>query len=65
MGVILYCQKMYLWPEQMAYTPERVNLIARINVFLAVFYVPLRLKSSNGCEAAINDMVFHSQNAGF
>ena len=40
-GEILYCQKMYLWSEQMAYTPERVNLFARINAFLAIFYVPL------------------------
>ena len=59
MGVILFCQKMYLWSEEMAYTPDRVNLLARINVFFfAIFYVPLWLKSSNGTEAAINDMYF-------
>ena len=58
MGVILDCQKMHLWSEQMAYTPERVNLLARINVFLAIFYVSLWLKSSNGSEAVINDMSF-------
>ena len=61
-GIILYCQKMYLWSEKMAYTPKRVNLSVRINVFLAIFYIPLWLKSSlNGPEAAINDMsFFHS-----
>ena len=48
MGIILCCQKMYLWSEQLAYTPERVNLLARINVFRAIFYVPLWLKSNNG-----------------
>ena len=37
--------------------PKHVNLLARINVFLAIFYVPLWLKSSNGSEAAINDTV--------
>ena len=57
-GVILFCQKMYMRSEQMAYTPERVNLLARINVFIAIFYGPLWLKSNNGSEAAINDMFF-------
>ena len=57
-GIILYCQKMYLWSEKMAYTTERINLSARINVFLAIFYVPLWLKSSNRSEAAISDMSF-------
>ena len=42
----------------MAYTLERVNLLARINVFLGIFYVPLWLYSSNGSEAATNDMSF-------
>ena len=58
MGVILYCQKMYLWSEQMAYTSKRGNLLARIQEFLAIFSVPLWLKPSNGSEAAINDMSF-------
>ena len=40
----------------MAYSPERVKLSARINIFLAIIYVPLSLKSSNGSEAAVNDM---------
>ena len=57
-GVILYCQKLFLYFEQMAYSPERVKLSARINIFLTTFYVPLWLKSSNGSKAAINDMSF-------
>ena len=43
----------------MAHNPsERVNLLARIYVFHAIFYVPQQLKSSNGSEAAINHMSF-------
>ena len=37
---------------------EHVNLLAKINVFLAIFYVLLWLKSSNGSEAATNDLSF-------
>ena len=49
---------MCLWSERVAYTPECVNLLARIHVFLAFFYVPLWLKSSNGSEGAIDDISF-------
>ena len=42
----------------MVSTPKRVNLFARINVFLAIFCAPLWLKSSNGFETALNDMSF-------
>ena len=34
---------LYLRSEQIAYTPECVNLLARINVFLAIFYLLLWL----------------------
>ena len=47
---------MYLWSGHIAHTPELVNLLFRLNVFLAIFNVPLWFKSSNGSEAAINDM---------
>ena len=56
--VTLYCLKLYLWSEQMAYTPKRVNLLARMNIFLAIFYVSLWLNPSKGSEAAINNMSF-------
>ena len=49
----------------MACTPKRVNLLARINVFLAIYYVPLCRKSSDGSGAAINNMSFINSKLDF
>ena len=58
MGQVLYCQKMFLWADQLSYDSEFLEKLQRINVFIAFFYVPAWLKSSIGLDAPINDLTF-------
>jgi len=58
MGTVLYCQKMLMWADQMSYSSAQISLLERMNVFLALFYVPIWLKSHESAEAGINDLMF-------
>ena len=58
MSQVLYCQKMYLWMDQMDYAKDFKEKLRRINQFIALFYVPAWLKSSIGSEAPVNDLLF-------
>ena len=58
MGKVLYCQKMFMWPDQMSYDCEFTKKLHRINLFIALFYVPAWLKSNIGMDAPINDLTF-------
>ena len=57
-GQVLYCQKMFLWADQLSYDSEFLEKLQRINVFIAFFNVPALLKSSIGLDAPINDLTF-------
>ena len=58
MSQVLYCQKMYMWSQQISYDDILIVKLRRINLFLALFYVPAWLSSSIGSYAAINDFLF-------
>ena len=58
MGKVLYCQKMFLWADQMSYDSDFLEKLHRINAFIALFYVPAWLKCSIGLDAPINDLIF-------
>ena len=58
MGKVLYCQKMFMWSNQMQYESDFVDKLRRINQFIALFYVPAWLKCSIGVDAPINDLEF-------
>ena len=58
MSQVLYCQKMYMWSQQMSYDNILIAKLRRINLFWALFYVPAWLSSSIGSNAAINDFLF-------
>jgi len=66
MSQVLYCQKMYMWSEQMSYDDALIDNLHRINLFIALFYVPAIalfyvpawLTSSIGSDTAINDFLF-------
>ena len=58
MGQVLYCQKMFLWADQLSYDSEFLEKFQRITVFIAFFYVPAWFKSSIGLDAPINDLTF-------
>ena len=49
---------MFMWPDQMSYDREFVEKLYRINLFIALFYVPAWLKSNIGMNAPINDLTF-------
>ena len=49
---------MYMWSQQLSYDDILSAKLRRINLFLALFYVPLRLSSSIGLNTAINDFLF-------
>ena len=48
MGQVLYCQKKFLWADQLSYDSEFFAKLQRIKVFIAFFQVPAYLKSSIG-----------------
>jgi len=58
MGQVLYCQKMFMWSDQLHYERDFVENLQRINLFIALFYVPAWLKSSIGIDAPVNDLEF-------
>ena len=58
MGKVLYCQKMLMWSEQLSYNGEFVNKLQRINLFVALFYVPAWLKCNTGMDAPIKNLNF-------
>ena len=58
MSQVLYCQKMYMWSQQMSYDDILIAKLRGINLFLALFYVPAWLSSSIGSNAGINDFLF-------
>ena len=58
MGKVLYCQKMFMWSDQMSYDCEFVEKLYQINLFIALFYVPAWLKCNIGMGASINDLIF-------
>ena len=37
MGKVLYCQKMFMWSDQMSYDYEFVKKLHSINLFIALF----------------------------
>ena len=50
---------MFMWSQQMSlYDDILIAKLHRINLFLALFYVPAWLRSSIGLNAAINDFLF-------
>ena len=51
---VSYCQKMYMWAEQLSYDATTVAKLQRFVQFLVLFYVPAWLKCSVGTDAAIN-----------
>ena len=58
MGQVLYCQKMFLWADQLSYDSEFLEKLQRFNVFIAFFNVPACLKSSIGLDVPINHLTF-------
>ena len=58
MGKVLYCQKMFMWSDQMSYDREFVEKLHQINLFIALFYVPAWLKCNIGMDAPINNLTF-------
>ena len=42
MSQVLYCQKMYMWSQQMSYDDIVIAKLRRINLILALFYAVLR-----------------------
>ena len=57
-GQVLYCQKMFKWSDQLSYEREFIDNLHRINLFIALFYVPAWLKCSIGIDAPVNDLEF-------
>ena len=58
MGQVLYCQKMFMWADQLSYDSDFLAKLHRINLFIALFYVPAWLKCSIGLDAPMNDLTF-------
>ena len=61
MGTVLYCQKMFMWADQMGYDEDIVCKLERMDRFLNVFFVPAWLECSKGSDAAVNDLQFIHQ----
>ena len=49
---------MYMWSQQKSYADILIAKLRRINLFLALFYVPAWLSSSIGSNAAVYDFLF-------
>ena len=47
-----------MWSNQMCYDHEFIKKLHRINLFIALFYVPAWLKCSVGIDAPVNDLTF-------
>ena len=45
-------------PDQLSYEREFIENLHRINLFIALFYVPAWLKCSIGTDAPVNDLEF-------
>ena len=58
MGQVLYCQKMFMWSDQLSYERKFIDNLHRINLFIALFYVPDWLKCSIGIDAPVNNLEF-------
>ena len=56
MGTILYAQKMFMWADPMEYSNETKMQLHRMNLFLALFYVPAWVESTIGRDAPGNDL---------
>ena len=58
MGKVLYCLKTLMWSDQLSCDGEFVKKLQRMNLFIALFYVPAWLKCNIGMDAPINDVNF-------
>lgn len=58
MAKILYCNKMLMFATEMGYNKDFVEKLQRINLFLAIFYVPLWIKATEAASAPANDLKF-------
>ena len=58
MGQELYCQKMFVWADQLSYDSKFLTKLQRINMLIAFFHVPAWLKCNIGLDAPKNDLTF-------
>ena len=49
-----------MFSQQMEYDEEMLNRLQRMNTFSSLFYVPLWMTASKGCDAPIHDLHFFS-----